>query len=75
MPKQEFGIPSKKAYPMPDKGHAVNAKARAAQMENEGKLSSVEKTKIDAMANKVIGKEKQPERHPQNHAEFERLGK
>ena len=28
---KEFGEPQKGAYPMPDKAHAANAKARAAQ--------------------------------------------
>ena len=32
MPKSEFGEPSKKAYPMPDRSHAANAKARASEM-------------------------------------------
>ncbi len=56
IPKQDFGLPGKKAYPMPDKSHAVNAKARATQMEDDGKLSASSKSKIDAKANKVIGK-------------------
>lgn len=49
-----FGIPSERKYPMPDKEHAANAKARATQMVNKGKLSSAEKKKIDAKANKIL---------------------
>jgi hypothetical protein len=40
---------------MPDKAHAANAKARAAQMVKKGKLSESEKKKIDAKANKMLG--------------------
>ena len=43
---------------MPDKAHAANAKARATQMEEKGKLSPSSKAKIDAKANKVLGKSK-----------------
>lgn len=50
----EFGIPSERKYPMPDKAHAKNAKARATQMVNAGKLSSKAKKKIDAKANKIL---------------------
>ncbi len=28
IPKGEFGLPGEKKYPMPDKSHARNAKAR-----------------------------------------------
>lgn len=58
LPKSEFGEPAKRAYPMPDKSHAANAKARASEMENKGKLSASSKAKIDAKANKVLGKAK-----------------
>lgn len=56
MPKQEFGLPGKKAYPMPDASHAANAKARATQQVNAGNLSPGSKARIDAKANKVLGK-------------------
>ena len=58
IPKKEFGLPGERKYPMPDKDHAANAKARAAQMVNKGKLSASSKAKIDAKANKVLGKKK-----------------
>jgi len=58
IPKNEFGLPGEKKYPMPDREHAVNAKARASQMVNKGKLSKSSEMKIDAKANKVIGKKK-----------------
>lgn len=53
-----FGLPGERKYPMPDKSHAANAKARATQMVAKGKLSSASKAKIDAKANKVLGKKK-----------------
>ena len=56
LPKKEFGMPGEKKYPMPDKAHAVNAKARATQMEKKGKLSPASKSKIDAKANKILKK-------------------
>jgi hypothetical protein len=58
IPKNEFGLPSKKKYPMEDREHAANAKSRAAQMVKKGKLSASDKKKIDAKANKILNKEK-----------------
>jgi hypothetical protein len=58
IPKKEFGLPGEKKYPMPDKAHAANAKARASEMANKGKLSESSKAKIDAKANKILGKPK-----------------
>lgn len=55
LPKTAFGMPESRKYPMPDKAHAANAKARASQMVKQGKLSTSSKAKIDAKANKVLG--------------------
>jgi hypothetical protein len=55
-PNKDFGLPEERKYPMPDASHARNAKARASQMEHEGKLSAADKKKIDAKADKVLGK-------------------
>lgn len=54
LPKSDFGMPGERKYPMPDKAHAANAKARATQMENKGKISASTKSKIDAKANKIL---------------------
>ena len=54
--KTEFGMPGSRSYPMPDKAHAANAKARATQMVKAGKLSPSSKAKIDAKANKMLKK-------------------
>ncbi len=56
IPKKEFGLPGERKYPMEDKSHARNAKARASEMENKGKLSASSKAKIDAKANRVLGR-------------------
>jgi hypothetical protein len=61
MPKSEFGEPGKRAYPMPDKAHAGNAKARASQAVNAGRMSESTKEKIDAKANKVLGEKPKKE--------------
>lgn len=58
LPKSDFGLPGSRGYPMPDKAHARNAKARASQMVKAGKLSPASKAKIDAKANKVLGKKR-----------------
>lgn len=56
IPSSSFGLPGERKYPMPDRAHAANAKARASQQEKKGKLSASAKAKIDAKANKVLGK-------------------
>jgi len=38
-----FGLPHKRAYPMPDASHARNAKARAAEEFNLGNLTVAER--------------------------------
>lgn len=58
LPKSSFGLPGKRKYPMPDKSHAANAKARASQQVAKGNLSKSSEAKIDAKANKVLGEKK-----------------
>jgi len=53
LPKSKFAGPGR-SYPVEDKAHAANAKARATQMEKAGKLSPSAKAKIDAKANKIL---------------------
>ena len=55
LPKGDFAGPDR-SYPIEDKNHAKNAKARASEMEKKGKLSPAQKSKIDAKANKVLKK-------------------
>lgn len=54
LPKSAFGLPGSEKYPMPDKAHAANAKARAAQQVKKGNLSPSSAAKIDAKANKKL---------------------
>lgn len=51
-----FGLPKSRKYPMPDKAHAANAKARATQMVKRGKLSLSAAAKIKAKANRILKK-------------------
>ncbi|GAC1554390.1 MAG: hypothetical protein NVS2B5_14130 [Beijerinckiaceae bacterium] len=53
LPAKDFAGPGK-SYPVEDKPHARNAKARAAQAEKAGRISHSEKRKIDAKADKVL---------------------
>jgi hypothetical protein len=54
IPASEFGMPSKRAYPMPDRSHAANAKSRATQMVAKGKLSTGAAARIRAKANVML---------------------
>jgi hypothetical protein len=54
LPKSDFGMPLERKYPMPDRSHAANAKARAQQQFDKGNLSKSELSKIDAKANKKL---------------------
>ena len=58
LPSEKFGLPKERKYPVDTRGRAANAKARATQMVQKGKLSEASKKKIDAKANKVLGKKK-----------------
>lgn len=58
LPKSKFGLPGSRKYPVDTPKRAANAKARAAQMVKKGKLSKSSQTKINAKANRVLGKGK-----------------
>jgi len=65
LPPGKFGMFDKRTgkgkYPMPDKAHAANAKARATQQVAAGNLSPSAKAEIDAKANRELyGSSKQP---------------
>jgi hypothetical protein len=51
LPASTFGGPDR-SYPMPDKSHAANAKARVSNK------SPALKAKVDAKADKVLGEKK-----------------
>ena len=52
----QFGLPEERKYPMPDKSHARNAKARASQQVKKGNLTASEKKKIDSKADRILDK-------------------
>lgn len=52
--KSEFGMPGERKYPMPDKEHAGQAKARATQQAEKGNLSAAELKKIRAKADAIL---------------------
>ncbi len=54
LPKSKFGLPGRRAYPMPGASHAVNAKARASEEYRKGNLTKGEKAHIDRMADEVL---------------------
>ena len=56
LPKSEFGEPGEDKYPMPDWQHAANAKSRAKQQLNKGRITREEYDRIVATANRVMGR-------------------
>lgn len=57
LPASKFAGPGR-SYPIEDKSHARNAKARASEMEHKGKLSKSEEERIDRKADAVLHKGK-----------------
>lgn len=57
IPASQFAGPDR-SYPVPDASHAANAKARASQAVNAGRMSKAEEEKIDSKADAVLGKKK-----------------
>jgi hypothetical protein len=62
IPANKFAEPDKRAYPIEDKPHARNAKARASQAVKAGRMSKAEQGRIDKKADAVIKDEDR--RHP-----------
>lgn len=50
-----FGLPAQRKYPMPDKGHAANAKARVTQGLARGTITPADAAKVRHKANVVLG--------------------
>lgn len=57
LPKKDFAGPGR-SYPVENKSHAANAKARASQAVNAGRMSKAEEKRIDAKANRILDKGK-----------------
>lgn len=55
LPQKDFAGGAR-SYPVEDRAHAANAKARASQMEKKGKLSPSTKARIDAKADRVLNR-------------------
>jgi hypothetical protein len=55
LPAADFALPGGR-YPVEDKAHARDAKARASQALNSGHLSAAEKAKVDRKADAVLKK-------------------
>ncbi len=53
LPASSFAGPNR-SYPVNDRSHAANAKARASQQYNAGHISASEKAHIDVKANHVL---------------------
>jgi hypothetical protein len=54
LPKAAFAGPGR-SFPIPDAAHAKNAKARASQAVNSGRMSKAQAAKIDAKADNKLG--------------------
>ena len=52
----KFAEPDKRKYPIEDKPHARNAKARASHAVKAGRMSKAEEAKIDKKADAVLKK-------------------
>ena len=50
----QFGLPDVRKYPMPDRSHACNAKARASQQSEKGNLSKTDEKRIDDKADQIL---------------------
>ena len=53
LPSSDFAGPNR-SYPVNNPSHAANAKARASQAVNAGRMSKGTEAKIDAKANRVL---------------------
>ena len=56
LPSSDFAEPDKRAYPVEDKPHARNAKARASQAVKAGRMSKAEAVRIDKKADATLDK-------------------
>ncbi len=56
LPAEDFAEPAKRAYPIEDKSHAANAKARATQAVKAGRISKAGAGRIDKKADAVLKK-------------------
>jgi hypothetical protein len=55
LPTKDFAGPDR-SYPVNNRSHAANAKARASQQYNKGHISLSMEHEIDSKANKILGR-------------------
>ncbi len=60
LPSSAFAEPKARKYPLNDASHAANAKARASQQVNKGRMSRAEESRLDAKADRVIARMSKP---------------
>lgn len=58
IPKSKFALPGSRKYPIHDRAHAANAKARATQAFKKGRISKSTRDRIHARANRVLRRKK-----------------
>ncbi len=54
LPSDEFALPDRRKYPVFDDSHAANAKARATQAWNAGRITHGEYKTIERRANRQL---------------------
>ena len=54
LPARDFGLPKSRKYPMPDRAHAKNAKARASAAYNEGYLTKSQYDHVVRKADRML---------------------
>lgn len=54
LPSSKFALPGSRKYPIHDRSHASNAKARATQQYKKGRISKSTRDRIHARANRVL---------------------
>ena len=56
LPSRDFALPKSRKYPVENAAHAKDAKARASEMENKGRISRATEAKIDRAADRKLAK-------------------
>jgi hypothetical protein len=54
LPRYDFGLPEKGAYPMPDENHARLALSGASRAYSVGNISATEKERVDRKAHAIL---------------------
>lgn len=62
LPASTFALPGGR-FPIPDRSHAIDAKARASEGYNKGTLSAAQKATVDRKADAKLGGAPHPREH------------